>query len=234
MSKYVEISNEIISNIKDNTLKVNDSLPSENELQKQYGVSRDTIRKSLDILKSKGYIKKQRGSKTKIKKPKDYKFPFSKVSSFKELNQNLDREVNTNVLNLQIVQSNKDLKSIFGKEKELFEVLRTREINGSAVILDRDFFKRSVVPNLPLRACQDSIYEYLEDECHIEIGYAYKDITVENATQQDKKLLNLEGYNLVIVVKSYSFTKDKNLFQYTESRHRPDQFHFSGFAQRQK
>ena len=98
--------------------------------------------------------------------------------------------------------------------------------------MDHDFFKRSIVPNLPLRACRDSVYEYLEKEQGLRIGYATKEIFVCDATEQDRKYLDMGRYDLVVVVKSYTYTFDGILFQYTESRHRPDHFNFVGVAQR--
>lgn len=57
---------------------------------------------------------------------------------------------------------------------------------------------------------------------------------MEEATAQDRKYLDLKQYGLVVVVRSYTYTKDNRLFQYTESRHRPDQFRFVEVAQRKK
>ncbi len=59
-----------------------------------------------------------------------------------------------------------------------------------------------------------------------------KEITVEKATNEDKEYLDLEGFNMVAVVKSYTYLDDTSLFQYTESRHRPDKFRFVDFARR--
>ena len=91
-----------------------------------------------------------------------------------------------------------------------------------------------MVKNLPLRACRDSVYAYLENELGLEIGYATKEIVVEDATEDDKRYLDMKEYGLVVVVRSYTYTKDNQLFQYTESRHRPDYFRFVEVAQRKK
>ena len=44
--------------------------------------------------------------------------------------------------------------------------------------------------------------------------------------------LDLKDYDTVAVVKSYTYLEDTNIFQYTESRHRPDRFVFVDFARR--
>ncbi len=85
--------------------------------------------------------------------------------------------------------------------------------------------------NLPLRAAQDSVYEYLEHEVGLKIGFAMKEITVQMAGDEDRRLL-IKNYDMIVEVKSYTYLEDSTLFQFTESRHRPDKFKFVDFARR--
>ena len=50
MAKYQEIYQELSTRIKNGEIRSHTYLPSENELMKQYGVSRDTVRKALNLL----------------------------------------------------------------------------------------------------------------------------------------------------------------------------------------
>ena len=60
------------------------------------------------------------------------------------------------------------------------------------------------------------------------------DQLVEDATEDDRRYLDMKRYDLVVVVRSYTYTKENVLFQFTESRHRPDCFRFVEVAQRKK
>jgi glycosidase len=80
--------------------------------------------------------------------------------------------------------------------------------------------------------CENSIYEYLEKELHLSISFAKKEIIVEEPTEEDKQLLDLEGFHSIVIIKNYVYLEDTSLFQYTESRHRPDKFRFVDFARR--
>ncbi|HSH36153.1 UTRA domain-containing protein, partial [Schnuerera sp.] len=95
-----------------------------------------------------------------------------------------------------------------------------------------DYFNNRYVPSLTKKVCESSIYEYLENDLGLTIGFAKKEITVQQVSNEDKKYLDLEDYNMVVVVKSYTYLDDMSLFQYTESRHRPDKFRFVDFARR--
>ncbi len=58
--------------------------------------------------------------------------------------------------------------------------------------------------------------------------------TVEKATQLDRKYMDLQGYNCLMVVSNETFNKNGIQFEYTDSRHRPDRFVFYELAQRKK
>ena len=59
-------------------------------------------------------------------------------------------------------------------------------------------------------------------------------MTVEKITEIDEKYLELnsEEYNCMAVVSSYTYNSDGILFEFTQSRHRPDYFRFQDNAVR--
>ena len=61
--KYLNIYNVIVSKIESKEYQPNDKLPSEKELMDEYSVSRDTVRKSLNMLEQNGYcLIREKGS----------------------------------------------------------------------------------------------------------------------------------------------------------------------------
>ena len=60
--KYSEIEEELRNLVFSELCKPGDKLPSENELARQYGVSRQTVRKALESLEREGYIYAVHGS----------------------------------------------------------------------------------------------------------------------------------------------------------------------------
>ena len=233
-SKYLTIYNEILSKIENGLYPSNTKLPSENELMEQYNVSRDTIRKSLNLLEDSGHIHKIKGKGSLILDINKFNFPVSGITSFKELTQNMGVKSETIVQELECVRPNKFLKAQLdlNDEAEVWKVIRVRKIDGKRIILDKDFFNKEFVPSLTEEICKDSIYEYIEKGLGLRISFAKKEITVQQCTEEDKKYLDCEKYNMIVVVKSYTYLNDTSLFQYTESRHRPDKFRFVDFARR--
>ena len=118
------------------------------------------------------------------------------------------------------------------EDDKVWRVVRTRAVDNEKVILDKDYIVQKFVENLTYDICKDSLYNYVEGKLGLRIAYAKKEITVQNATEEDKKYLDMKGFEMIVVVKSYTYLDDTSLFQYTESRHRPDKFVFVDFARR--
>lgn len=233
MSKYQMIYQDLLDKIKHGELKVNTYLPSENELMKQYDASRDTIRKALNLLLQNGYIQKNKGKGSLILDLDRIAFPVSGVTSFKELQKTLHSDVKTFVNIFLEESASDDLKDhLYMKEGNVYHIERIRQIDGERVILDTDYLKCDVIKGLNIEHAQNSLYEYIEMELGLKVSFARKEITVVKATKREKELLDMQDYDLLVCVKSYTYLEDATLFQYTISKHRPDKFRFVDFARR--
>lgn len=234
MKKYLVIYHDLADKTKNNYWGEAEMLPSENSLTLKYDVSRETIRKALDLLAQNGYIQKVRGKGSVILKGNKFDFPVSGIVSFKELATNLQIPAKTIVNELSLVEADEKLQYKLEIEPNelVWKVARLREIAGEKIILDKDYFNKSIVPVLTKETCENSIYEYLENKLNLKISYARKEITVEEPTDEDRELLDLEGHSNIVIIKSVVYLDDTTLFQYTESRHRPDKFQFVDFARR--
>lgn len=233
-SKYLKIYNEIVGKIDSGVFETNTKLPSESQLMEEYSVSRDTVRKSLNLLEQNGYIEKSKGKGSFVLDMNKFDFPVSGITSFKEIEKNLGKKCETIVEELTLKNPSDSLmkKLEISPNEYVWTIIRTRNIDGEKIILDKDYLNSEFVPRLTEEICKDSLYNYIEKELNLKIAYAEKEITVQTATEEDKRLLDLRGYDMVAVVKSYTYLEGRNLFQYTESRHRPDKFKFVDFARR--
>ena len=233
-SKYVTLYKEWKEKIESGQIAEGERLPTESSLMESYQVSRDTVRKSLNLLEQNGYIQRGRGRASLVMPKQRYTFPLSEIASFQEVNKLSNAHAETEVVNLDILQDSHKIKKIFQQSVngEVYELIRVRRMKDEAVILDKDYFVRDVVPRLPLNECKVSVYRYLEEELGLQISYAVKEITVQKANAEDYELLDMGDYNMVVVVKSHTYLENNTLFQCTESRHRPDKFRFVDLAKR--
>jgi GntR family transcriptional regulator, trehalose operon transcriptional repressor len=234
-NKYQMIFNNIVDEIKSGKIPPNSLLPSENELKEEYDTSRETIRKALNLLAQNGYIQKVRGKGSIVIDINKFDFPVSGLVSFKELADKMEKKPRTIVNELSLILKPdayiKQQLQLSGKE-QVWKIVRTREIGGQRIILDKDYLAAKFVPSITEEICEDSIYAYLENELNLKISFAKKEIVVEEPTAEDRSFLDLDGFYNIVVIKNYVYLEDASLFQYTESRHRPDKFRFVDFARR--
>ncbi|MFE4240454.1 trehalose operon repressor [Peribacillus butanolivorans] len=233
-NKFMKIYENISKQILDGRLIAGDMLPSENELAESHSASRETIRKALKMLSEDGYIHKVQGKGSIVLEMKRLDFPVSGLVSFKELTQKMGERAKTYVETFEKNYPSPALQEALKQTEDelVWKVIRVREIDGERIILDKDFLAEKFVPLLTIDICRKSIYEYLEEELGLSIGFAKKEITIEEPTKEDRKLLDLEGFHSIVVVKSHVYLDNASLFQFTESRHRPDKFRFVDFARR--
>lgn len=95
-------------------------------------------------------------------------------------------------------------KTGFAPGSSLYYLQRLHYLDDKALILNHNYFLKDIVADLTPQIAEDSIYEYLE----------------------------LGDYNCLAVVSSQTYNNDGIMFEYTQSRHRPDYFRFQDNATR--
>lgn len=235
-SKYIEIYSQLLEMIDHGEIKSGEKLPSENELMKLYQVSRDTVRKSLALLEQNGHISKVKGKGSVVLDKKVYEFAVSGLTSFKEHSAGIGGKIETKVICLEKMEPDSTNKKRLQLQEgdQIWYIERLRVVDNEAIILDTDIVNARFVPELSEAIVEDSLYEYLENVLELKIGFAEKEITVQEAHLNDKRFMDLNQYDMVVCVKSYVYLEGGTLFQYTESRHRPDKFIFTDFAKRMR
>ncbi|MEG3309371.1 trehalose operon repressor [Streptococcus suis] len=233
MKKYQEIYNDLKEKIRTNEYTAGTLLPTEQQLQEIYGVSRDTVRKALAILTEGGLIQKVQGRGSMVLKQEVLNFPVSGLTSYQELTHSLQLSSQTRVVSLDRLTVNSSLASLTGFEpySKVWKVVRTRSIDGKVSVVDTDYLAVDVVPELTTAIAEKSIYEYLENKLGLDIAYAQKEITVEPTSREERDLMQIQDDYLVLI-KSRVYLGDTRQFQYTESKHKIDKFRFVDFARR--
>lgn len=234
MKKYLALYNTLVAQIDEGVYKAGDLLPFEKELIDSYELSRDTVRKALSLLENEGYINKVKGKGSVVLDRAQYHFSMNRLTSFKELSDKTGMSVITRVHSFALSDGEVGMREKLGlsSREKLWQIVRTRNVDGMTIILDKDYLLHRHVPTLDMNTCEHSIFDYLENELGLKIGFAQKEIVVEAATEEDITLLELGDTKVVAVIRSYVFLQEGELLQFSESRHRADKFRFTDFARR--
>ena len=232
---YKEIRNEILSGV----YTFGDYLPSENEYTQKYGCTRNTIRRAIGLLSAEGLLLPQHGRGVQvIYSPETGKslFTVGGIESFSEAASRNSLRVKTRVVGFEEVTADEKLsrKTGFDPGKELFHVQRIRMFGNKPIIFDENWFLKSEMPGLNEKIAAASIYRYLENELGMTITTSKRRVSAEKAIPEDIRYLALHGLDFVLVVTGQVFNSRGVMFEFTQSRHVPDQVCFIESAIRQK
>lgn len=154
-------------------------------------------------------------------------FPVSDLTSYQELIEQQGIKSQTNVISLDkiIVDTNLSEKTGFSRSQQVWRLIRQR-------VVDIDYLDARLMPQLNRGIAENSIYDYLENQLHLSISHAFKEITIDNTTGQDKILIDIGKDHHVVCIRSKVYLNNGNQFQFTESRHKLEKFKFVDYAKR--
>lgn len=235
-AKYDQIYRDLKEKIETEVYSYQEMLPSEHMLVREYGCSRNTVRRALAELTADGYVQPMHGKGVRnIFRPVEQAaFTVGGIESFKESSARNKRKGTTQVLQFAEIIADEKIEKRTGFRKGicLYYIQRLRFLNGIPLILDHNYFLKEVVPGLTPEIASQSIYDYLEGTLGITITTSKRTLTVEHVTQIDEKYIDLKDYNCMAVITSQTFDDNGIQFEYTQSRHHPDFFRFQDVATR--
>ena len=237
-TKYDQIYAELRARIEQQEYGFQELLPSENTLVKEYGCSRNTVRRAIGRLADEGYVQSRHGKGVRIiyQPGQLSEFMLSGIESLKEAVARNQKEYRTKVVCFAelTVDQRISARTTFPVGAEIYYIQRVRYIDGEALILGHNYFLTEVARDLTPEIAEQSIYAYLEQELGENIVTTKRKVTVERASQIDEMYLELGDYNCLAVVSSMTYNADGVMFEFTQSRHRPDKFAFYDLAHRVK
>lgn len=237
-NKYDSIYQDLKKKIESDAFPYQELLPPENTLIQLYDCSRNTVRRAIGKLVTDGYVQTMQGKGVRnIYRPIDQTaFTIGEIESFRESAARNGQLPRTEVVLFTEITANAALaaRTGFPEGSELYYLQRLHYLDDKPLILNHNYFLKSAVPGLTPEIAESSIYNYLENELHMTIVNSKRIMTVEKITEIDEKYMDLSinDYNCMAVVTSYTYNSEGVMFEYTQSRHRPDYFRFQDNAVR--
>ena len=227
MKKYQIVYKDLEKAIHCQKYQVGDFLPTEQELV-------DTIRKALSLLVEEGLVKKIHGVGSQVISQEQVNFPVSDLTSYQELIEQQGLKSQTNIISLDkiIVDIILSEKTGFSRSQQVWCLIRQRIVDGCASVVDIDYLDVRLMPQLNRSIAENSIYDYLENQLHLSISHAFKEITIDNTSEQDKILIDIGKDHHVVCIRSKVYLNNGNQLQFTESRHKLEKFKFVYYAKR--
>ncbi len=173
MLKYQHIAAEIEKYIQEHALQQGDKLPVLDELMVQFGVSKSTIIKSLELLEERGVIFQVRGSGIFVRRHgrKGY------ISLLK--NQGFTRDldhfpITSQVLELSVRKPTREAATNLNisMEQDVYYVKRVRYIYEQTLCVEESYYNKAIVTYLNNEIVSDSIFDYIREGLGLKIGFS--------------------------------------------------------------
>lgn len=226
--KYEEIANILRERIQNGEYPADSFMPNQVDLVDEFGVSRMTIKKAINILTMEGLVYSQRGSGTKILNHpflKDKNLSYLKdyqglSNDFENTNHDLVSEPIQFTVEFpdEVIQE----RLMVSDSQPVYNILRLRILDGEPFILEHTYMPVDLVPGLTKNHICHSIYSYLKKELGIKFAGAYRTISADKSSAYDEKYLNCGEHDPILEIKQVIYQKDGRPIEFSRSRNRFD------------
>lgn len=217
LHKYQTISATIEQNIIDNVY--DQKLPTEDELIQVFGVSRNTIRKAIDVLVKKGFVIPVQGSGMFIR---DIRETGLNLENFRGLTQDFpNRDIKTEILIFTSIKAPKEIadnmKCAVGTE--LFHVVRLRHIDNIPWVIEYSYFNKTFIPYLNHEIISHSIYNFIKKTVKQQLGYVDRILEAGKLSAHDASLLKLHEGDPALISINKAMFRTGEIFDYSINIH---------------
>lgn len=180
LSKYHIIVEEIKSKILNGELKSGDMVPSENQLSREYGTSRVTVRKALAVLINDNYIFTVQGKGNYVSDPNLYEYEFL----FKYEESSLE----TKLISVQIIKPSTDIR-IHMQHHSNDKIVEVKNY----LTFDSDIigYALKYMPYRPKEPILEKEFHYINLEEKTNSANKTIRISAESADEEISKMLNI-------------------------------------------
>ncbi|MCE4051502.1 MULTISPECIES: GntR family transcriptional regulator [Bacillaceae] len=216
--KYREIADSLEKDIREGIFDASNKLPTEEELAKQFEVSRSTVRKAVTQLVNRGYIYQVQGSGMFLRKKSET--DYINLGSLRGLTKDLSaKTIETKILELRVIEAEEEVANRMQCEPgtKLYYTKRIRIVNEEPFSIELSYFKKDIVPYLNKDIAIQSIYTYLIDDLRLNIGFADKVINCELMDEETAFLLNLNAGDPGLIIENTVSLTNGNIFELSKS-----------------
>lgn len=205
---YAQLMRVIKDNIQNGQYKAGDQIPTETELSDTYGVSRITVRKTIEELCAQGFLVKRQGKGTFVEMPKIYrKIEQDNNISFSESCRANGRNPSSHVLSCCFTDAQDWQKDFFhmGNSQSLYHIQRILSADGLPIIYEHIYFPIDTFPEFQAQKLENgSMYRLIKEEYHVQESEKGRSvIEVRLASQTTAEYLRMNVGEPVMILTSY-------------------------------
>ena len=226
---YAQLIELLRQKINRKTWLPGNQIPGEEELCRQYEVSRTVVRQALRELELEGLVTRRKGKGTFVAEPKISEGLVQKLTGFYADMVERGYKPVTRVLHQRVIPADENV-SAYLKIKPgtpVTDIMRLRFINDEPIQIVTTYIPCDLCPQLATADLSErSLYAFLQDECHIELARGHRYIEAVIAGQAEAGLLGIPPGAPLLLLDSVSTLEDGTPVEYYHALHRGDRSRF--------
>jgi len=224
---YRQLAVLLRENIDSGDIGVREKIPSENELARQHGIGRPTVRQATDLLVREGVLQRRRGAGTFVL-PTTRRVDLFSLAGTSAALRELSQPVHIELLSPQRKISGPHGLPANLINQPVFEVKRLSRINNEPVLLEILHLDAELFTGLERIDLEDaSLSKLAREHYFLEATSADQSFEIVSTDQETSALLELKtGDQILKVCRNLHFGQYTNAI-YTEIFCRTDRYRFS-------
>lgn len=231
--KYLQIAEVLQQHIESGKLGAGAVLPREQDLQREFAVSRVTIRKALAQLVEQDLLYRVQGSGTYVKSRKA-RHNALRLSGFLEEVSAQGKVPTNRVLRFELIGADAQLAQRLNvdEDEQIYAISRLRLIDGEPEMLEQTWMPLSLFPDLSVDVMTHSKYHYIEQVKGMHIALSRQSVFPDVADESLAELLKIPVGQPILRVLSTGEFDSGAVFEYTVNYYRVNQYSFDFVAYR--
>lgn len=233
--RYVVIKEYILNQIEKGKYKENEKIASENELCKQFSVTRMTVRQAINELVNDNTLYSVPKIGVFVCRKSKFK-NFDGLNSFTEDSIRNRGKTHSKIVLSELDKADKTIAAELGiaEGDPVWHLERVRFINDETVVYEDDYLNYAITGDITKKIAEKSLFNYFENFLELTIAYSDQQIIATLADQKLSEALNIEENQPLLKVTSNTILHDGQCIEYGHTYYRVDKFTFTQVAYRHK
>lgn len=226
---YLQVYDKVKSNIENNIWKSGKQIPTEHDLMDMFNVSRDTIRKALAKLLQDGYIYKQAGRGTFVRKIKS-NYSLTLLESFSEQMKRRGLEPSSKIIKITNIIPEKYIldRLEVNAEEKVYKIERLRKADNEPMCYEIAFIPESLCKDLDKKIQNSaSLYDLYENYYGLNLSYGDMSLEAKSASEYVSKVLEIRPKDPILEMRITVYLDFGRPLYYVEAFYIGEKYIFS-------
>jgi GntR family transcriptional regulator len=215
---------QISSLIDSGALAPGANLPAERELAQALRVSRATVKRCYDELRSMSQLGGKGRAGSVVRAVAQVQPTLGRLKGFTQEMQELGKVPSTEIIERAVIRD-RIMASVFGRSStaEFLRLVRVRKADGVPMTREVAWYDLTLVPALAQWDAQGSAYNFIETQ-GVTLQHAEQTVEAVQSTDQETKVFGFVAPGPCLLFKRKTYASNEQLMEYVEGTFRGDAY----------